>query len=66
MVLTPEEENRKNELLNKYNHYGYLPHHEASELEYLIKKDDSMDESIKYLLLFALGAIIAYAILKGK
>jgi hypothetical protein len=25
-----------------------------------------MDESIKYLLLFALGAIIAYAILKGK
>jgi hypothetical protein len=64
MPLTPEEKIRKNELLNKYNKYGYLEPYEVQELEYLISKDDSLDDSIKYLLIFALGALFMYALLK--
>ena len=56
---------RKGELLNKYYKYNTLPLLEARGLNYLIKKDDSIDKTLKYILIFALGAIIVYALLKG-
>ncbi len=64
MALTPQEKKRMEELLNKYYKYNSLSLSEARELNYLIKKDDEIDRALKYILIFALGAIIAYALLK--
>lgn len=63
-MLTIEERRRKDELLEKYQKTLQLTPLEAEELQALIKKDEQLDEAIKLLLIFALGALIGYALTK--
>jgi hypothetical protein len=61
-MLTPEEKQRKHYLLNMYNRNLQLSYVELEELRDLIRRDEEVDEGIKLLLLFALGALIGYAL----
>lgn len=65
-MLTPQEQQRKQELLTKYQTTLYLTPAEAEELRTLIQKDKGLDEATKLLLSFALGALIGYAISGGQ
>ena len=64
MSLSKKEISRKNYLLEKYKRNLTLLPSEAEELKDLINKDDTLDESIKLLITFGLGALIGYLLSK--
>lgn len=68
MGLTPEEEARYKYLMEKIQKYGTdsLTRDELKELKYLIEKKEDLDESLKLLILFALGVLVGYSLAKGK
>lgn len=59
-MMIKKEIKRKNELLEKYRRTLSLSLEEAIELREIIKKDDSIDESIKLLLIFSLSIMEAW------
>jgi hypothetical protein len=60
MTLTKEELNRKEELFKKYRRYNYLTFDEIKELANLIKKDDSIPDNVKPMLLLGLRQFAIY------
>jgi len=68
MSLTPEEKARYKHLMEKIQKYGTdsLTRDELKELKYLIEKKEDLDESLKLLILFALGVLVGYSLAKGK
>ncbi len=60
MTLTKEELNRKEELFKKYHRYNYLTFDEIKELANLIKKDDSIADNVKPMLLLGLRQFAIY------
>ncbi len=60
MTLTKEELNRKEELFKKYQRYNYLTFDEIKELANLIKKDNSISDNVKPMLLLGLRQFAIY------
>ena len=66
MGLTKKEMYRKEQLLEKYRKNMFLLPQEAEELKDLINRDDSIDEALKMLAIFGLGALIGYLLTKKE
>jgi len=46
MGLSPEQNKRKQELLDKFLNYDFLTYDEITELAYLLKNDNTIDRKI--------------------
>ena len=60
MGLSPEQNKRKQELLDKFLNYDFLTYDEITELAYLLKNDNTIDRKILPLLLMGLKQIALY------
>lgn len=60
-ILTFQQIERKNKLIQFYKSGGHLSAIEAQELKELIERDNTLEEGIKLLVIFALVAMKIYA-----